>query len=67
MVDFLLIELYIRKKYDQSVESYFGIGKMSVSGWRTSNNVPSKRLIEFHEREGTLKIQDLLEKIYPKV
>ena len=66
MIDFLFIELYIQKKYQQKVELYFNISKQSISDWRTSNEVPSKRLIEFHQREGTLDIQELLQKIYTK-
>lgn len=64
MVDFLFIQLYIRKKYNQNVEEYFNIGKMSVSGWRSSNTVPSKRLIEFYQKENSLDILELFKKLY---
>jgi hypothetical protein len=64
MIDFLFIQLYIRKKYNTSVEDYFKIGKMSVSGWRSSNEVPPKRLIEFYKGEGSLDIFELFKKLY---
>jgi hypothetical protein len=51
MIDFLFIELYIKKKYNQKVEEYFNIHKMSVSSWRKSNQIPERRLI----------IQDILD------
>ena len=64
MLDFLLLELYIKKKYDQSVERYFNIGPMSVSAWRKSNTIPPKRLIEFLQKEGTIDPKELFSKIY---
>lgn len=63
-MDFIFLEFYIKKKYDQSVEEYFGIGKQSVSSWRTSNEIPPKRLIEFNTSEGTLNIKELFDKLY---
>jgi len=59
MIDFLFIELYIKKKYDQKVEVYFNIGKMSVSTWRTTNIVPPRRLIEFYQIEGSIDLLEL--------
>lgn len=64
MIDFLFLELYIKKKYDQKVEDYFNIGKMSVSSWRKANDIPPKRLIEFYEKESSIDIQELFNKIY---
>jgi hypothetical protein len=63
-MDFLFLEFYIKKKYNQKVEEYFNIGKMSVSGWRKSNTVPSKRLIEFYKEEGSIDILELFKSIY---
>jgi len=64
MIDFLFIELYIKKKYDQKVEVYFNIGKMSVSTWRNTNIVPPRRLIEFYQIEGSIDILELFKKTY---
>lgn len=64
MIDFLFIELYIKKKYNKKVEQYFNIGKMSVSGWRSSNVVPPKRLIEFYQKENSLDILELFKDLY---
>jgi hypothetical protein len=66
MIDFIFIQFYIRKKYNQKVEEYFNIGKQSVSDWRKNNEVPSKRLIEFNNKEGSLNTEELLFKIYKK-
>jgi hypothetical protein len=64
MIDFLFIQLYIKKKYNKKVEDYFSIGKQSVSDWRTNNTIPPKRLLDFYNNEGTMNIQTLFEKIY---
>lgn len=66
MIDFLFIQLYIRKKYNQPVEEYFNATKQSISDWRIKNEVPPKRLIEFYQREKSLDIQELFENIYKK-
>lgn len=66
MIDFLFIELYIKKKYNQKVEEYFNIGKQSVSAWRISNSLPERRLYEFSLREGSDSLLELFEKIYIK-
>ena len=63
MIDFLLLELYIKNKYDQKVEVYFNIGKMSVSTWRTTNIVTPRRLIKFYQIEGSIDILELFKKI----
>ena len=64
MVDFLFIELYIMKMYNQKVENYFDIGKQSISGWRVTNIIPPRRLLEFYNREGSMDINILFNKIY---
>jgi hypothetical protein len=64
MIDFLFIQLYIKKKYNKKVEDYFSIGKQSVSDWRTNNTIPPKRLLDFYNNEGTMDIQTLFENIY---
>jgi hypothetical protein len=63
-MDFLFLELYIKKKYNQKVEEYFSIGKMSVSGWRKTNSVPPKRLLDFYQKEGNFNIIELFKEIY---
>lgn len=63
-MDFKFLEFYIYKKYDQKVEEYFNIHKMSVSSWRKDNKVPPKRLIEFHDRERSLDISELFGRLY---
>jgi hypothetical protein len=63
-MDFLFLEFYITKKYNQKVEEYFSINKVSVSNWRTSNHIPPQRLLEFLEREGSIEPKELFSKIY---
>lgn len=62
-MDFLFLQLYIKKKYNQHVEEYFNITKPSVSLWR-NNNIPPQRLLEFYTKEGTMNIKELFSKIY---
>lgn len=64
-MDFLFLEFYIQKKYNQKLEDYFQVGKQSVSLWRTSNKVPSNRLLDFLQREGSLDPKELFLTIYP--
>lgn len=64
MIDFLFMELYIKKKYSQKVEQYFNIEKQSVSAWRKSNKIPNRRLYELKLREGTDDLNELLKIIY---
>ena len=63
-MDFLFLEFYIAKKYNQKVEEYFSVNKVSVSNWRTSNHIPPQRLLEFLEREGSTEPKELFSKIY---
>lgn len=63
-IDFLFLEFYIQKKYNEKVEDYFAIGKQSVSDWRISNTIPPKRLIEFIQTEGSMDPLELIKKIY---
>ena len=65
-MDFLFLEFYIQKKYNQKVEEYFSINKVSVSYWRTSNNIPEKRLLQFQLKEGTINKKELFSIIYPE-
>lgn len=62
-MDFLFLEFYITKKYNQKVEEYFNIGKQSVSDWRIHNRVPEKRLLQFELKEGTINIKQLFTKL----
>jgi hypothetical protein len=64
-MDFLFLEFYIQKKYNQKVEDYFNVGKQSVSFWRTSNTIPPQRQLEFFKKEGSMDIKELFNKIYP--
>ena len=61
-MDFLFLELYIKKKYNQKVEEYFNLNKAAVSYWRSSNQIPEKRLLQINE--GTTDIKELFSKIY---
>jgi hypothetical protein len=63
-MDFLFLEFFISKKYNQKVEEYFNVGRQSVSLWRTSNSIPELRLLQFKDKEGTLDIKELFSKIY---
>jgi hypothetical protein len=63
-MDFLFLEFYIQKKYNQKVEEYFNINKVSVSHWRTNNAIPSARQLEFLNKEGSINPKELLEKLY---
>lgn len=63
-MDFLFLEFYIMKKYNQKPEQYFNVGRQSTSLWRTSNVIPELRLLQFKDREGTLDIKELFSKIY---
>lgn len=63
-MDFLFLEFYIMKKYGQRVEDYFGVNKVSVSNWRTKSHIPPNRLLDFHQREGSLDVKELLNNLY---
>jgi hypothetical protein len=63
-MDFLFMEFFIKKKYDQKVEDYFKINKVSVSYWRSSNTIPEKRLLQFQVKEGSINPKELFPKIY---
>ena len=63
-MDFLFLEFYIAKKYNQKVEEYFNINKTSISHWRSTNIIPELRLLQFKDREGSLDIKELFSKIY---
>ncbi len=63
-MDFIFLEFYIKKKYNQKVEEYFNINKASISYWRTSNEIPEKRLLQFQLKEGSIEPKELFSKIY---
>jgi hypothetical protein len=63
-MDFLFLEFYIQKKYNQKVEEYFNIGKQSVSLWRSNNNIPPQRQLDFLNKEGSIDPKELFLKIY---
>ena len=64
-MDFLFLEFYIQKKYNQKVEEYFNLNKASISYWRSYNEIPEKRLLQFQLKEGTIDTKELFSKIYP--
>ena len=63
-IDFLFIQLYIKKKYNKKVEEYFNTTKQSVYDWRIKNELPAIRLIQFYDNEKTLDLEKLLKIIY---
>lgn len=64
-MDFKFLEFYILKKYDQHVADYYKINKVSVSYWRTANQIPEKRLLQFQLKEGSIDPKELIFKLYP--
>jgi hypothetical protein len=62
-MDFIFLEFYIKKKYNQKVEEYFNTTRQSVSLWRKSN-IPEKRLLQFQLKEGSINPKELISKIY---
>ena len=65
MIDFIFIEFYIKKKYNQKVYQYFNLGKMSISTWRKNNKVPSERIMDFYKRESSIDVSELFKLLYP--
>jgi hypothetical protein len=63
-MDFLFLQFYIRKKYDQDTSEYFNIGKQSTSDWRRAGKIPPQRLLEFLEKEGSIDPKKLIWEIY---
>ena len=63
-MDFLFLQFYIRKKYNQDISEYFNIGKQSTSDWRRAGKIPPQRLLEFFEKEGSLDPRKLISDIY---
>jgi hypothetical protein len=62
-IDVDFIEFYIKKKYKQKLEDYYGVTKSVSSAWRNTS-FPEKRLHEFVYKEGTSDLIELLKKIY---
>lgn len=62
-IDIDFVEFYIKKKYSQKLEEYYGVNKSVSSTWR-NKSFPNRRLKEFLYREGTLDIIDLFNRIY---
>lgn len=63
-MDFLFLEFYIQKKYNQKVEEYFNVGRQSVSDWRINNHIPEKRLLQFQLKEKSIDIEYLFSTLY---
>jgi hypothetical protein len=63
-MDFLFLQFYIQKKYNQKVEEYFNIGRQSVSDWRITNSIPEKRLLQFQLKEGSIDPKHLFQQFY---
>jgi len=62
-IDVDFIEFYIKKKYEQRLEEYFGVTKSVASAWRNTH-FPEKRLHEFVYKEETQDLLVLLKRIY---
>ena len=65
MIDIDFIEFYINKKYNQNVDEYFGVSRPVLSVWR-KKGLPSQRLKEFLERERSVDVHILFERIYKR-
>jgi hypothetical protein len=52
------------KKYGQRVEEHFGLTRQSVSQWRSTNEIPEKRLLQFYKNEGSMDLIELFKSIY---
>jgi hypothetical protein len=63
MIDIYFIEFYIFKKFNQKLEEYYDITKAVASKWR-KHSFPERRLKEFLYREGTLDVNELIDRIY---
>jgi hypothetical protein len=63
-MDFLFLEFFIQKKFNQKVEEYFNVGRQSVSDWRISNTIPEKRLLQFQVKEGSIDPKELFRQFY---
>ena len=63
MIDIIFIEFYLRKKYSQRTEEYFGVTSKIASHWR-NKSFPEKRIHEFCYREGSSNILELFSFIY---
>ena len=63
-MDFLFLEFFIQKKYNQKVEEYFNIGRQSVSDWRITNIIPEKRILQFQLKEGSIDPKELFKQFY---
>lgn len=63
-MDFLFMQFFVKKKYDKSLEEYFNLNKASISYWRSSNEIPEKRLLQFQIKEGSIDPKELFKKIY---
>ena len=62
-IDLDFIEFYIKKKYKQKLEEYYGVNKTISSRWRNIK-FPEGRLHEFVYREGSSDIMELMKNIY---
>ncbi len=65
MIDIDFIEFYIKKKHQQNVDTYFSVSRPVLSVWR-KNGLPAQRLKEFLEREKSVDVFTLFEKIYKR-
>jgi hypothetical protein len=65
MIDIQFIEFYISKKYNKNMCEYFNVSKPVLSVWR-HKSFPGGRLKEFMEKEGSLDVHTLFERIYKR-
>ena len=65
MIDIDFIEFYISKKYNQNVDEYFDVSRPVLSVWR-KKGLPAQRLKEFLEKEKSVDVHILFERIYKR-
>ena len=65
MIDIDFIEFYIKKKYQQNVDSYFDVSRPVLSVWR-KKGLPQGRIDEFLRREKSFDVFELFERIYKR-
>lgn len=65
MIDIDFIEFYIKKKYQQNVDTYFSVSRPVLSVWR-KKGLPQGRIDEFFRREKSFDVFELFERIYKR-
>jgi hypothetical protein len=65
MIDIYFIEFYLKKKYQQNVDTYFEVSRPVLSVWR-KKGLPQGRIDEFLRREKSFDVFELFERIYKR-